>query len=89
VRNVGLFGGPMSPDGGMADSNAPQPNAPIVLIAGDHTRHVRKTDSAGVATFSVLPGHYIVESPTCGHGPQRVVIHPNRVAHVEIRCDIP
>ena len=87
--HLGLFGGPMRPDGGMAASNAPQPNAPIVIIASDRIRRTSRTDARGIATFSVLPGRYIVDSPTCGHGPQRVVIHPNLVAHVEVRCDIP
>jgi hypothetical protein len=69
--HVGLFGGPPRPGGGMADSNAPQPNAPIAVtdVLGS-TRHA-VTDASGLASFSVRPGRYTITSPSCGSGLQR------------------
>jgi hypothetical protein len=87
--HLGLFGGPARPDGSMALSNAPDPSAPIVLTGRDGTTQTRRTHRDGIATFSVLPGRYTVESTTCGHGPQSVVIRANRLARVEVRCDVP
>jgi hypothetical protein len=87
--HVGLYGGPEQPGGGMALNNAPEPGAPISVT--DMTGHTRtaKTDAAGVATFVVAPGRYIVNTPMCGHGPQPVTARASRTAYVQVRCDVP
>jgi hypothetical protein len=87
--HVGLYGGPERLGGGMVLNNAPEPGAPISVT--DMTGHTRtaKTDAAGVATFVVAPGRYIVNTPMCGHGPQPVTARPSRTAYVQVRCDVP
>jgi hypothetical protein len=85
--HVGLFGGPARPDGGMADSNAPQPNATVTLVNGTGRKWTANTGRDGVASFSVLPGEYSVTSLSCG--PQSVTIRASQRAYIQIRCDIP
>lgn len=87
--HVGLFGGPARPGGGMADSNAPQPNAPIKLT--NHAGRVwsHKTGRDGIARFSMRPGRYTINSPTCGRGPEQVTLKAGHPVRVQIECDIP
>jgi len=86
--HVGLFGGPLLPNGKMADSNAPQPDAPISVA--DRTGHMwrAKTDQYGVATVSIPPGQYTVSSSSCG-SPQRVTVVAGKRAYVHVVCAIP
>lgn len=87
--HIGLFGGPAQPDGGMADSNAPEPNARVIVTNGAGRDWRASTGAGGVARFFLRPGRYLVTSPTCGHGPQHVVVRAGRLAHVQIQCAIP
>jgi hypothetical protein len=63
--HLGLFGGPPRPSGGMALSNAPQPRAPILVTNGAKRTWNAKTNGHGIATFSVPPGLYMINSPSC------------------------
>jgi len=87
--HIGLFGGPGLPGGRMADSNAPAPDESVTVgnAAGREWR--AETGRDGVAMFTVRPGRYMVASPYCGHGPQRVTAEAGRRSYVQIRCDIP
>lgn len=88
--HVGIFGGPERPDGGMAASNAPAANAPVVIADRSGVTERAKTDADGVARFFVAPGRYLVRSPSCGPArSQAVVVHGNHSAHLDIRCDVP
>jgi hypothetical protein len=86
--HVGLFGGPERPDGGMAESNAPQPDAAVSVR--DSTGHTWRatTGRDGVATIPVPAGRYTVSSPFCA-GPQRVTVVRGQRAHVQVACTIP
>lgn len=87
--HLGLYGGPPRPDGGMADSNASQPDTPIVLTADGGKKLTHQTNANGVATFDVRPGRYMIDSPTCGSGPRSVVIRSVGTPQENLRCDIP
>jgi hypothetical protein len=86
--HVGVFGGPMLPDGKMAASNTPRTGAQIVVTdASGHSRQAR-TNGDGVATFSVAAGRYTLHAP-CEPGLRAVRVRPNHAAHVEVHCDVP
>lgn len=88
--HIGLFGGPARAGGGMADSNAPQPDAPVTVTNGAGRTWSSKTGRDGVARFSVQPGHYAVTSPSCGPvAARQVTVKPGQRAYVQVRCDIP
>lgn len=87
--HVGVFGGPLLPDGKMAASNAPDQGTPIVVTDRSGRTQRAKTGAGGVATFTLAPGHYTVDSPKCGSGPQSVAVGPGRAAHVNAHCDVP
>jgi hypothetical protein len=87
--HVGLFGGPLGRNGGMADSNAPQPGAPIGVKNAAGREWSTKTRPDGIATFSLRPGRYTIASPLCGRGPHAVVLKAKQRAYVQVRCDIP
>jgi hypothetical protein len=87
--HIGLFGGPGLPGGGMADSNAPAPGAPVTVQNATGREWRAETGRSGVARFTIRPGRYVVTSSYCGHGPQRVAVKADRPARVQIRCDIP
>lgn len=88
--HIGLFGGPPRPGGGMALSDAPQPNASVVVTNEAGRKWTAKTDSAGLATFSVQPGPYDVASPPCGPASaRRVTVEAGQAARVEVRCAVP
>jgi hypothetical protein len=87
--HVGLFGGPPRPYGGMADSDAPQPDAPIRVTNDVGREWSATTGHDGIAAFSLRPGRYTITSPSCGRGPQPVVLKSKQRTYVEVRCDIP
>ncbi len=88
--HIGLFGGPPASGGGMAASNAPQPNAPVIVTNEGGRKWSANTDSGGLATFSVQPGPYNVTSSSCGPLiAQHVTVNAGQVARVEVRCAIP
>ena len=85
--HVGLFGGPLRPDGGMAESNAPQPDATVTVLDDSGRRWSAKTGQDGVASVSVPAGQYTVSS-VCG-SPQRVTVLAGKRAYVQLTCAIP
>jgi hypothetical protein len=87
--HIGMFGGPLTPNGHMADSDAPAVGK-LITAADTHGHQWRaRTGNNGTATFTLPPGHYSVVSSYCGTGPQQVVTHPHHDAQVQIQCDIP
>ena len=86
--HVGIFGGPARPDGEMAASNEPDAGARILVTDRAGSTSSAKTDSDGIATFSLRPGHYTVSGP-CTVGARAVDVRSGPAAHVELRCDVP
>jgi hypothetical protein len=85
--HVGLFGGPERPGGGMADSNAPQPDAVVRVMDNTGRTWSATTGRDGIARVSVPAGRYTVSSP-CG-APQRVAVVAGQRAYAQVACDIP
>jgi hypothetical protein len=86
--HIGLFGGPLKPDGTPALSNSPQADATVIAIDRDGHRRSALTGRDGVATFSVPEGQYTVSSSFCG-APHHVAVKAGERAHVEIVCPVP
>lgn len=80
---VGLYGGPVKPDGTMGLVNAPAQGVKVTVTGA--TTISTTTGPAGLAVFPVAPGRWTVTS-TCGN-PQTVdVVGPVVAA---IQCDVP
>jgi hypothetical protein len=86
--HIGLFGGPVRPGGGMADSNAPQPNAIVIATDDAGGMWSARTGQDGVATLSLPIGRYTVSSTSCG-SPQRIAVLTGKRAYAQIACAIP
>lgn len=72
----------------MADSNAPQPNAPVNVMDDTGRKWSAKTGRDGVATLSVPAGHYTVSSSFCG-SPRRITVVAGTRSYVQVACPIP
>jgi hypothetical protein len=72
----------------MADSNAPQPNAPVRVVDDTGRKWSATTGQDGVATVSIPAGEYTVSSSSCG-SPQRVTVVAGKRAYVQVVCAIP
>jgi hypothetical protein len=82
---VGLFGGPMRPDGTMAEVNAPAQGIAVTVTGAGSVIVRRTTGPDGTAVFHVAPGRWTVSS-TCGN-PQTLDVPQSVVASVQ--CDVP
>ena len=90
IVHVGMFGGPMRPDGHMAASNAPAVGEQVVAVAVGRAgrRYTGTTGADGLATLRLPAGRYRVGSGYCG-GPRTVTVPVGGSARVDIRCDVP
>jgi hypothetical protein len=86
--HIGLFGGPARPGGGMAASNAPQPNAIVIATDDAGRKWSARTGQDGVASLSLPIGRYTVSSTSCG-SPQRIAVETGKRAYAQIACAIP
>lgn len=87
--HIVLFGGPPRPDGRMALSNAPEPDVSVTVANQAGRRWTVQTDQDGVATFSVHPGNYTLQSPACGPVSSRqIAVKADDRAYLAIRCDV-
>ncbi len=87
--HIGLYGGPLRPDGRMALSNSPAANENVTAVDAEGRRSTAPTDADGVVTMRLAPGRYTVFSTYCGTGPHHVVLTADRSARVQIDCPIP
>jgi hypothetical protein len=82
---VALFGGPMKPDGTMADMNTPARGIAVTVTDSTGVTDRRTTGLDGSAIFPVAPGRWTVTS-TCGN-PQTLDVATS--TNVAVQCDVP
>jgi hypothetical protein len=66
VVRIGLYGGPMTPNGHMGLDGAPAPDEPVSVSGPDGHIWSARTGSDGAATFQLPRGRYRVTSSFCG-----------------------
>jgi hypothetical protein len=86
--HIGLFGGPMRPNAGMALFNSPAQGANVTAVDSRGSKHVARTDGNGMATMLLESGAYTVYSTYCGTGPHQVVLTAGQVTRVRIDCAV-
>ena len=80
-------GGPQLPGGGTP--RHPVSNAEVKVTSASTTRSF-PTDTAGVATFRLLSGSYLVSVPTCGStGTRRVTVTGATTTSLTWTCPVP
>ena len=87
--HVGIFGGPMMPNGEMAASNAPQSNARITVTDRSGHTWTAQTNRLGIASFAVPAGSYQVHGPCGPVAPKAVAVRAGHTARVRVHCDVP
>lgn len=86
--HVGVFGGPLLPDGKMAASNAPRAGATVKVSDGAGHRWTATTGQNGIASMTVPAGRYTVTSSSCGPA-QHANALAGKTSYVQIQCDVP
>jgi hypothetical protein len=87
--HVGVFGGPMRPDGQMAASNTPQQDARITVTDNRGHTWTARTNRSGIASFTVPAGRYFVHAPCGPVAPKGYPVRAGHTARVNLRCDVP
>ena len=81
---VRMYGGPLMPDGQMADDGNPGSGFTVTATRSGKTVASMITGSAGSYSFGLPPGTYVVK----GCNDATVVVVDGRVAHQDLRCDV-
>jgi hypothetical protein len=89
IVHVGVFGGPMRPNGEMAASNAPQRDARITVTDRSGHTWTARTNRLGIASFAVPAGSYQVHGPCEPTKPEVVAVRSGHIARVQVQCDVP
>jgi hypothetical protein len=80
---VRTYGGPLMPNGQMADDGAPGVGVTVTAAQNGDAVALVVTGSDGSYTFSLPPGTYVVKG--CSNA--TVVVVEGQVVHQDLRCD--
>jgi hypothetical protein len=89
TARVAVFGGPVTPGGGMALTGAPAVGVNVTATAASGATWTATTDARGEATLLVPPGSYEVFSTYCGTATKHVVAHAETATPLSIECNVP
>jgi hypothetical protein len=87
--HTSLEGGPLNPNthGGVLD-NKPMKNTRITVVRSDGRRWDGRTTRAGIRTFRLPPGRYVISSGWCGGRQIHLKVLPERVLPVRYECPL-
>jgi hypothetical protein len=88
--SAGLYGGPLDPKTHRQVLNGrPVRNVRISVVSRDGRRWHGRTTAAGIRTFRLPPGRYVISSDWCGSRQMRVKVLPERILPVRYACPVP
>jgi hypothetical protein len=88
--SAGLYGGPLDPKTHRQVLNGkPVRNVRISVVGRDGRHWHGRTTAAGIRTFTLPPGRYVVSSDWCGRRHLRVKVLPERILPVRYACPVP
>jgi hypothetical protein len=84
-----LEGGPLNPRTDRVMLNRPMKNVRISVVRSDGRRWHGRTTRAGLRTFKLQPGRYVITSGWCGGRRIHIKVLPERVLPVRYACPVP
>ena len=89
---VGMWGGPVRPTGGMALQGEPAPGVNVTARDAHGKTWDGTTDQQGVAQLQLRPGAYVIFSTYCGPTEDAApvtTLQSGDIRSIEIHCDVP
>lgn len=87
--HIGLYGGPVAPDGGQALNNSPASGETVTAASVSGHKFSAVTASNGDAVLHLASGRYTVFSTFCGPQNETVSLRPGQVKRIQISCPVP